>query len=56
MENECKICGVHLGQEKEGFYPRDEFYDRVCSRCKGHVCKAHLAFESPPTCTDCTGD
>ena len=53
---ECKICGVRLGKEKEGFNPRDEFYDRVCSRCGTHVCKAHLVMESPPTCTECAGD
>ena len=53
---ECKICGVQLGKEKEGFQKNDEFYDRICSRCGGHVCKAHLVMENPPTCTECAGD
>ena len=53
---ECKICGVQLGRDKDGFQPTDEFYDRECASCQGHVCKAHLAMESPPTCTECAGD
>ena len=56
MDLECKICGVGLGREDLGFDKQDEFYLRECSVCHGAVCKAHLAMENPPTCTQCAGD
>ena len=56
MKAECKVCGVGLGKEAEGFDERDEFYLRECSLCRGAVCKAHLAMSDPLTCTECMGD
>jgi len=56
MGAECKVCGVGLGKEELGFAEEDEFYLRICSVCNGTVCKAHLAMDNPPTCTECAGD